>query len=79
MTPSWYDVLDVEPTASPDEIRAARRSGIAELEPGSRRFQTLNRAAEVLLDEQKRSAYDDGLARAGAGPRRPRSRAREPT
>lgn len=62
MTPSWYDVLDVEPTASADEIRSAWRAGIAELEPGSRRFQTLNQAAEVLLDQPKRSAYDVELA-----------------
>lgn len=62
MTPSWYDVLDVEPTASAEEIRSAWRAGIAELEPGSRRFQTLNQAAEVLLDVQLRSAYDAELA-----------------
>lgn len=62
MTPSWYDVLDIEPTASADEVRAAWRSGIAELEPGSRRFQTLNQAAEVLLDERSRAAYDAELA-----------------
>ncbi|MEO5665951.1 MAG: J domain-containing protein [Nocardioides sp.] len=62
MTPSWYDVLDVEPTATAEEIRAAWRTGIAELEPGSRRFQTLNQAAEVLLDERKRAAYDAELA-----------------
>ena len=62
MTPSWYDVLDVEPTASADEIRAAWRSGIADLEPGSRRFQTLNQAAEVLLDDRSRAAYDAELA-----------------
>jgi Mce-associated membrane protein len=62
MTPSWYDVLDVESTASAEEIRAAWRSGIADLEPGSRRFQTLNQAAEVLLDDQLRAAYDAELA-----------------
>lgn len=62
MTPSWYDVLDVEASASADEIRAAWRSGIADLEPGSRRFQTLNQAAAVLLDEGKRAAYDAELA-----------------
>lgn len=61
-TPSWYDVLDVDPGASAAEIRAAWRSGIADLEPGSRRFATLNRAAEVLLDEQSRAAYDAELA-----------------
>lgn len=62
MTPSWYDVLDVDATATSDEIRAAWRSGIADLEPGSRRFQTLNQAAEVLLDERRRAAYDAELA-----------------
>lgn len=62
MTPSWYDVLDVESTASADEIRAAWRAGISELEPGSRRFTTLNQAAEVLLDERRRAAYDAELA-----------------
>ena len=62
MTPSWYDVLVVEPTASADEIRAAWRTGITDLEPGSRRFQTLNQAAEVLLDDRSRAAYDAELA-----------------
>ena len=40
-SPSWYDVLDVDRTASRDEVRAAWRSGIADLEPGSRRIQRL--------------------------------------
>jgi Mce-associated membrane protein len=62
VTPSWYDVLDIEPTAPADEVRAAWRSGIADLEPGSRRFQTLNQAAEVLLDDRSRAAYDAELA-----------------
>ncbi len=64
MTPSWYDVLDVDSGASSAEIRGAWRDGIADLEPGSRRFQTLNQAAEVLLDEAKRAAYDEELAAA---------------
>lgn len=68
MTPSWYDVLDVESTASAEEIRAAWRSGIADLEPGSRRFQTLNQAAEVLLDERARAAYDAELAAQAPAP-----------
>ncbi|HXH79199.1 J domain-containing protein [Nocardioides sp.] len=62
MNPSWYDVLDIEPTASHDEVRAAWRAGIADLEPGSRRFQRLNEAAEVLLDKDRRAAYDAELA-----------------
>jgi Mce-associated membrane protein len=68
VTPSWYDVLDVEPTASAEEIRAAWRSGIADLEPGSRRFQTLNQAAEVLLDDRSRAAYDAELAAQAPAP-----------
>ncbi|QIK74429.1 J domain-containing protein [Nocardioides piscis] len=76
MTPSWYDILDIEPSASPEEVRAAWRAGIADLEPGSRRFQTLNQAAEVLLDEQRRSAYDAELA-AGAPTLTPRAPDRE--
>ena len=34
-SPSWYDVLDVDRAASPDEVRAAWRASIADLEPGS--------------------------------------------
>lgn len=68
MTPSWYDVLDVESTASADEIRSAWRVGIADLEPGSRRFQTLNQAAEVLLDDRLRAAYDAELAAQAPAP-----------
>lgn len=61
-SPSWYDVLDVDPGASTDEVRAAWRAGIADLEPGSRRFASLNAAAEVLLEPQRRAAYDASLA-----------------
>lgn len=62
MTPTWYDVLDVDPGASTDEIRAAWRTAIADLDPGERRFRTLNQAAEVLLDADRRAAYDAELA-----------------
>jgi Mce-associated membrane protein len=61
-SPSWYDVLDVDRAASPDEVRAAWRASIADLEPGSRRFASLNTAAEVLLDPRRRAAYDATLA-----------------
>ena len=60
--PSWYDVLGVEPDASHDDIRAAWRAGIADLDPTERRFRSLNQAAEVLLDERSRAAYDAELA-----------------
>ena len=53
-----YDVLDVEPTSSPEEIRAAWRAAVAELDPTDRRFRVYNQAAEVLLDPERRDAYD---------------------
>lgn len=60
-SPTWYDLLGVERDASDVEIRAAWRSGTADLEPGDRRFDTLNRAARVLLDPASRREYDAGL------------------
>ena len=59
---TWYDVLGVARDASSDEVRAAWKSQIADLEPGDRRFDALNRAAKVLLDPPAREAYDAGLA-----------------
>lgn len=60
--PTWYDLLDVSRDASTDEIREAWKTQIADLEPGDRRFDALNRAAKVLLDPAAREAYDAGLA-----------------
>ena len=60
--PNWYDLLDVEPTATADEIRAAWRSAVADLDPTDRRFRVYNQAAEVLLDPALRAAYDQQLA-----------------
>ena len=60
--PTWYDLLDVPRDASAEEVRAAWRTQIADLEPGDRRFDALNRAAKVLLDPPAREAYDAGLA-----------------
>lgn len=62
MTPTWYDLLGVNRDADPEEIRAAWKRGIADLEPGDRRFETLNRAAKVLLDPATREEYDASLA-----------------
>jgi Mce-associated membrane protein len=57
-TPTWYDVLGVAPDASTEEVRAAWRAGIADLDPTERRFALLNEAAQVLLDPERRAAYD---------------------
>lgn len=77
MTPSWYDLLDVAPDAPPEEIRAAWKASIADLDPGDRRFRMRNEAAEVLLDPQRRAAYDAELA-ASAPPPEPAPAATAP-
>jgi Mce-associated membrane protein len=59
--PSWYDVLGVEPTSSEADVRIAWKQAIAELEPSDRRFRLLNQAAEVLLEHDRRAAYDAEL------------------
>ena len=62
MTPSWYDLLGVAPSASSDEIRAAWKDAIADLDPTDRRFRVLNEAAEVLLDPERRAEHDREIA-----------------
>jgi Mce-associated membrane protein len=71
MKASWYDVLDVDPTATEDEIRAAWRRAVADLDPTDRRFRVFNQAAEVLLDPARRTAYDAELAAEAAEPVEP--------
>jgi Mce-associated membrane protein len=63
--PTWYDVLDVPRDAPTEDVRAAWKDRIADLEPGDRRFDTLNRAAKVLLDPPARAAYDETLPEEG--------------
>jgi Mce-associated membrane protein len=65
MSATWYDVLGVEEDATTAEIRTAWRESIADLDPGDRRFRLYNEAAEVLLDDARRTAYDAELAAAG--------------
>jgi Mce-associated membrane protein len=60
--PSWYDLLGVPADADADEIRTVWRARIADLDPTDRRFATLNQAAEVLLDPERRAAYDAEIA-----------------
>lgn len=67
-SPSWYDLLGVAPDAGADEVRAAWREAIADLDPTDRRFGVLNQAAQVLLDPQRRAAYDAELAAAEPEP-----------
>jgi len=62
--PTWYDLLGVSPDASSDEVKAAWRSATDRFEPGSGggQFQMFNQAADVLLDPERRAAYDRSLA-----------------
>ena len=58
MNPSWYDLLDVAPDAAEAEVKAAWRAAVADLDPTDRKFAVYNQAAGVLLDPQRRAAYD---------------------
>lgn len=66
MFPTLYDVLGVAPDATREEIRAAWRDAADRFEPGeggsTRQFRLFNEAAEVLLDPERRRAYDAELA-----------------
>jgi Mce-associated membrane protein len=62
-SPTWYDVLGVSRTASPDQIKAAWRLATDKFEPGTGagQFRMFNEAADVLLDPVRRAAYDATL------------------
>jgi Mce-associated membrane protein len=66
VSPNLYDLLDVEESASRDEVRAAWQAATRDLDPTDRRFRAYNDAAAVLLDDDKRAAYDAELAAARA-------------
>jgi len=63
--PDYYDVLGVERTAGPDQIRKAYRDLARRHHPdvsrepdATSRFQQINEAYEVLRDKEKRANYD---------------------
>ncbi len=62
MSVNLYDLFDVAPDASDEDVRAAWKAAIADLDPGDRRFRAYNAAAEVLLDPERRAAHDADLA-----------------
>lgn len=64
MSVNNYDLLNVDESATAEEIRAAWKAAIADLDPSDRRFRAYNDAAGVLLDQEKRASYDAGLAQA---------------
>lgn len=75
MNPTLYDVLGVSRDASREEIRKAWRDAADRFEPGeggaTRQFRLFNEAAEVLLDPERRRAYDATLPEEKAAPATP--------
>lgn len=78
----YYDLLEISPTASPEEVKKAFRKQAMKYHPdrnpgdkeAEQRFKQINEAYEVLKDEQKRAAYDhygkegiNGMGGMGAG------------
>jgi Mce-associated membrane protein len=65
MNPTLYDILGVSRAASREEIRKAWRDAADRFEPGeggsTKQFRLFNEAAEVLLDPERRKAYDAQL------------------
>ena len=62
-SPTWYDVLGVPRDASAEQIKAAWRAATDKFEPGSGsgQFRMFSEAADVLLDPERRAAYDATL------------------
>ena len=71
MNPTLYDVLGVSRDASREEIRKAWREAADRFEPGeggsTKQFRLFNEAAEVLLDPERRKAYDATLGEEAPG------------
>lgn len=71
-----YDLLEIEPSASPEEIRKAFRNVSKKHHPDrggdEETFKKINSAYEILNDPQKREIYDkygkDGLKNSGTVP-----------
>lgn len=70
VNPTYYDVLGVAPDASAAEIKQAWREAADRFDPGTAggsHFALFNKAAEILLDPDRRAAYDAELAAASPG------------
>lgn len=65
VNPTLYDILGVRRDASRDEVKLAWRDAADRFEPGPggspAQFRMFNEAAEVLLDPERRKAYDGQL------------------
>ena len=64
---SYYDLLDVAPTVTTEEINAAYRRVSKAYHPDlgatGEKMKRLNEAHEILTDAAKRRAYDNELLR----------------
>lgn len=65
MTESYYELLGVEPDASPEEIKAAYRETVKQVHPdksdspdAEETFMQVQKARNVLTDPQQRAQYD---------------------
>ncbi|XP_055967687.1 dnaJ homolog subfamily B member 2 isoform X1 [Sorex fumeus] len=80
---SYYEILDVPPNASADDIKKAYRKKALQWHPdknpdnkefAEKKFKEVAEAYEVLSDKHKREIYDrygrEGLTGAGSGPSR---------
>lgn len=66
---TWYELLGVDADATAAEIKAAWRDATDKFEPGTggRQFSLFNEAADVLLNPERRAAYDAELAAEAVG------------
>ena len=76
MSANYYEILEIEKTATKEEIKSAFRKKAIKLHPdvnkapdAEEKFKELGKAYEVLMDDEKRALYDqygeEGLNGAG--------------